>query len=183
MNDIKLFFINSSNCYRLNSPCTLSCRLLGLCTLSCRGPRTQLQNTRPLCTQLQSLILLYDPKLNFRLQILHYASIPRSSIDWFHYWFTLSALLYLYNPMVHGPWVDLYSRHYITKLRVDKPMAHLQAMRSVPTKCRVFILGLQFVTKIWALSPETFLGGSHTQQGLCIGTYLFFRVKNGSWLI
>jgi len=66
--------------------------------------------------------------------------------------------------MVRGPWVDLYSRHYITKLRADNPMTRLRATHSVPTKCGVFTSGLQLLTKIWALSPKTSLGGSHAQQ-------------------
>jgi len=47
-----LLFINASISYRLNLPCALSYR----------GLRTQLQTTRPLCTQLQILLLLYYPK-------------------------------------------------------------------------------------------------------------------------
>jgi len=49
---VKLLFINASNSYRHKLPYTLSYR----------GPRTQLQTTRTLCTQLQSLLLLYAPK-------------------------------------------------------------------------------------------------------------------------
>jgi len=75
----------------------------------------------------------------------------------------LGALLYLYNPMVHGPWVDIYNQHYITKLRADKPMTPLQNTRFVPTKCGVFTSGLQLLTKIWALRPKISLGGSRTQ--------------------
>ena len=66
----------------------LSYGLLGLCVLSCRAfpyPTTQRH------TLLRRLFLLSTTSLSF----------------------TLRASLYLYNPMVHGPWVGW---HYITKL-------------------------------------------------------------------
>ena len=43
-------------------------------------------------------------------------------------------------------------------------MTLLQTTLSAPTKCGVFTSKLQSLTKIWALSPKTFLGGSHAQQ-------------------
>jgi len=56
---MKLLFINAFNCYKLNSPYTLSFR----------GPRTHLRITRPLRAQLLSFLLLHDPKLDFTPQI------------------------------------------------------------------------------------------------------------------
>ena len=53
----KLLFIDSSNGYKLDLTCTLNYR----------GPCTQLQTTRPLHTQLQSLPLPYDLKTHFTL--------------------------------------------------------------------------------------------------------------------
>lgn len=61
-------------------------------------------------------------------------------------------------------WVDLYSQHYITKLRMDNPMTHLQNTHFATKKCEVFTSGLQLLIKIWALSPKTSLRGSRTQK-------------------
>jgi len=63
---MKLLLVNTSNYYRLDSSYALNCR----------GPITLLWTTKPLCTQIQSLLLLYDPKLDFTVQIFHYGSIP-----------------------------------------------------------------------------------------------------------
>ena len=57
----KLLFIDSFHDYRLDFPCALRCRDL----------RTQLRTTRPLRTQLQSLLLLYDPQTHFTLWLNH----------------------------------------------------------------------------------------------------------------
>jgi len=59
MNMVKILFINSSHSYRLDLPYALNCR----------GLRTQLQTTRLLCTQHQSLLLLYDPKTQLTLRL------------------------------------------------------------------------------------------------------------------
>ena len=129
----------------------LSCRLLGLCTLSCRAfsySMTQRHN---------STLRLNASSLD--LSLIHFS-------------YTLRASLYLYNPMVHGPWVDLSSRHYITKMRDDNPLTHLQSSRSVPTHRGVFTLDL---VKTWALSSKTFLGGSHAQNLSRIKEYLYIK--------
>lgn len=97
---------------------------------------------------------------------LHFIAISHTSSLLHAHYYAIKLLiyyLYLYNPMVRGPWVYLYSWHYITKLRVENPMIHLQATCSVPTNCVVPSSRLQLLIKIWALSPKTSLGGSHTQ--------------------
>ena len=111
---VKILFINALNGYRLDLPSALSCKC----------PCTQLWATRPLRTQLQSLLLLYDPKTRLDASTKTQLFIIISYID--QSLFTLRASLYLYNHMVCGPWVELSSRHYITKVRADNPMTQLQ---------------------------------------------------------
>jgi len=74
-------------------PCTLNCGLQGLCTLSCRAfsYSTTQRHISPYFLSLSSYLSNFSS-------------------------FTLRASLYLYNPMVHGPWVGLSIWHYITKL-------------------------------------------------------------------
>jgi len=79
-NMVNFLFIDSFNGYRLDLPYTLSCM----------GPRTQLQTTRPLRTQLQSLSLPYDPQTHFTLK--------RNHLD-----FSYSPLFYLSYPLYLKP--------------------------------------------------------------------------------
>lgn len=51
---------------------------------------------------------------------------------------------------------------------MDNLMTHVRTSRSVLTKCGVFTSDLHLLTKIWALSPKTPLGGSRTQQLLMV---------------
>jgi len=75
----------------------------------------------------------------------------------------LRASLYLYNPMVRRPWVDLYSQHYIIKIRADNPISLTNYALHAHKMWSLYI-GVTKLTKIWALSPKTSLGGSRTQQ-------------------
>ena len=72
---VKLLFINASHGYRLDLPCALSCR----------GPCTQMQTTRPLHTQLQSLLLFYDPKSQLHTSTQCFIDFLDSSYSCFFY--------------------------------------------------------------------------------------------------
>ena len=147
MKTLLYYFFNS---YRLNLPCALNCR----------GPRTQLQTTRPLRTQLQSLLILYDPKKQFYTSIRFNASIPSFLTSEFIFLTTQSLGLFIqsHGPRTMGRSLKL-TLHY--KINGGQPYDSFTTSRSAPTKCGVFTSDL---VKIWALSPKTCLRGSCAQH-------------------
>ena len=93
-----LFFVQG---YKLDT--TLHTQLQG-------STHSVVDSTKPLYTQPQSLFLLLQPNT---LKLLLYARTIRIPLSLFapSLYLQLRASLYLYNPMVRGPWV---SRHDIT---------------------------------------------------------------------
>jgi len=126
--------------------------------------RTQLWTTRPLCTQLQSLLLLYDPKTRFTLRLNHFLRLIMLRFPIFC--FLLALFIRSHGLRTMGRSFKL-TLHYKHKDR--QPCDSIMTSRSAPTNRGVFTM--DFV-KTWALSPKTCLGGGfHAQQGPVYNTY------------
>jgi len=67
--------------------------------------------------------------------------------------------------MVRGPWVDLLQPTLRLKNKDREPCESLTSTHSATTIRGVFTLWLQNLTKIWAFSPKTILGGISQPTG------------------
>jgi len=87
------------------------------------------------------------------------------------------ASLYLYNPMVRGPWVDLYSRHYNNKINGRQPYDSLTNYALHAQKMRSFYIGIAIFDQNLGSKPQDFTWGvSRPTKRYCLPPYVPFKI-------
>ena len=127
---------------------------------------TAVDFTRSLRTQLQSLLLLLPPatqiyrlRANITFRNPYTSDLNKILLKMTS---TLRALLYLYFPMVHGPWVGRLTFYYLTLFYSGLPFD-----LTYYNSCFVrFAEPLQYhYPKSWVLSPKIITQGIHFPTG------------------
>ena len=148
-------FINNPFQVQFNTDPTLPC------VLSCRGPCTQLQGSVHSAVELLATTRTQytsDPLLssNHAFTSLSYFLTCQKVV------FTFKASLYLYNPMVCGPWVGRYnfSLGYIILRQIT-----LWLILDIHTPCPHFAESLHHIDQNSIFKPQNpTVGGSAAQQ-------------------